>query len=145
MEYSQMVGEFFFKWTTLQVNATVSTYITTVLAQQWLFVICRVLRWSLCAHVPSSGLSTVYWLVCSFSDLVLDWNNHCNISAQIRPFDKSRIHIPRPGWDSCAFVNNLYFQLSSYQNIVINLEMFAKNDNGYFVASLDEACSWNLV
>ena len=37
------------------------------------------------------------------------------------------------------------FKISSYQNILINFDLFSKNDNGYFVAYFDEVYSWNLV
>ena len=36
-----------------------------------------------------------------------------------------------------TIVNNLYFQILSYQNILINFDLFPKNDNEYFVAYFD--------
>ena len=35
--------------------------------------------------------------------------------------------------------------MSSYQNILINLGLFPKNNNGHFVAYFDEVYGWNLV
>ena len=53
-------------------------------------------------------------------------------------------------WGNLVPVNNFhiyftYFQISSYQNIVINLDLIPKNDNGYFVAYSDEVYDRNLV
>ena len=36
------------------------------------------------------------------------------------------------------------FRTSSYQNILINLDLILKNDNGYF-CYLDEMHGWNVV
>ena len=41
------------------------------------------------------------------------------------------------GWGNSSIVNHLYFKISSYQNILINFDLFPKNDNGYFVAYFD--------
>ena len=38
------------------------------------------------------------------------------------------------GWGNLSIVNHLYFKISSYQNFVINFDLFPKNNNGYFVA-----------
>ena len=38
----------------------------------------------------------------------------------------------------------MYFQISSDQNIVINLGLFRNKDNWYFVAYFDEVYGWNL-
>ena len=40
-------------------------------------------------------------------------------------------------WGNLTIVNNLYFQNIIYQNILINFDLFPKNDNGYFVAYFD--------
>ena len=42
-------------------------------------------------------------------------------------------------------INNLYFQNIIFQNILINFDLFPKNDYGYFVAYFDQVYSWNLV
>ena len=44
-----------------------------------------------------------------------------------------------------ALVNNLYFQISSYQNILINLDLLTKNDNEYFIGYFNDVYDWNLV
>ena len=35
--------------------------------------------------------------------------------------------------------------MSSYQTILFNFDLFLKNNNGYFVAYLDEVKGWNFV
>ena len=40
-------------------------------------------------------------------------------------------------WGNVTTVNNCIFKISSYQNILINFDLFPKNDNGYFVAYFD--------
>ena len=35
-------------------------------------------------------------------------------------------------------ISNLYFQISSNQNISINIDLFPKNNNGYFAAYLGD-------
>ena len=37
------------------------------------------------------------------------------------------------------------FKISSYQNILINFDLFPNNDNVYFVAYFYQVYSWNLV
>ena len=36
--------------------------------------------------------------------------------------------------DNLTLVDDLYFQISFYKNILINLDLFPKNGNEYFVA-----------
>ena len=40
-------------------------------------------------------------------------------------------------WDNLTIVNNLYFKISSYPNILLNFDLFPKNDNRYFAAYFD--------
>ena len=47
------------------------------------------------------------------------------------------------GWGNLTIINNLYFQNIIF--ILINFDLFPKNDNGYFVVYFDEVYSWNLV
>ena len=47
-------------------------------------------------------------------------------------------------WGKLTLINNLYFQIS-YQIILINLDVFPKNNNGYFVACFHEVYGLNLV
>ena len=41
------------------------------------------------------------------------------------------------GWSNVTIVNNLYFQNIILSNILINFDLFPKNDNEYFVAYFD--------
>ena len=49
------------------------------------------------------------------------------------------------GWSNLSIANNLYFQNIILSNILINFDLFPKNDNGYFVAYFDQVYSWNWV
>ena len=49
-------------------------------------------------------------------------------------------------WGNLTSVNNLYFQNIILSNIlIIDLDLYPKINNGYFVAYFDQVCSWNLV
>ena len=39
-------------------------------------------------------------------------------------------------WGNLTIVHNSFFKISSYQNILINFDLFPKNDKGYFAAYL---------
>ena len=39
-------------------------------------------------------------------------------------------------WGNLTLVNNWYFQISSYQNILINFDLFLQNNNGHFLPIL---------
>ena len=47
-------------------------------------------------------------------------------------------------WGNLTTVNNLCFEIS-YQDILINFDMFPKINNGYFVAYFDQVYSWNSM
>ena len=41
------------------------------------------------------------------------------------------------GWGNLTIVHNCIFRISSYQNILIDFDLFPNNDNGYVVAYFD--------
>ena len=41
------------------------------------------------------------------------------------------------GWGNLSIVNHLFLQNISYQNILINFDLFPKNEGSYFVAYFD--------
>ena len=48
-------------------------------------------------------------------------------------------------WGNLTLLNDLYFQMSPSQNNLINLDLFRKNENGYFVPYFDEVWASQIV
>ena len=63
------------------------------------------------------------------------WENKCESVWWWQISSKTLLCL---GWGNLSNVNHLYiFKISSYQNILINFDLFPKIDNRYFVAYFD--------